>query len=91
MVFDANYHIPSREISKNLVFEKCIPFIELAKYFEHVQRDFPQAFKKVQEALNWLDFQEMLRADKSHAEVRKALSHRLRRIRGKLEGARGKV
>lgn len=60
------------------------PYVELAKYYEHIARDFPLALKQVQQALNWLELRELTRADKEHAEIRKDLTRRMRRIRGKI-------
>lgn len=62
------------------------PYIELAKYYEHVQRQYDQAMEIVQKALTTIELIVQLRPQYEYTEPRDALQHRLRRIKQKASG-----
>jgi uncharacterized protein YprB with RNaseH-like and TPR domain len=60
----------------------CEPFVELAKHFEHRQRDYDAAIQVVEEALTVIEVQVLRRRPGAAAE-RTALEHRLARLLAK--------
>jgi uncharacterized protein len=60
----------------------CEPFVELAKHFEHRQRDYDAAINMVEEALAVVEIQALRRQPGANAE-RTALQHRLSRLLAK--------
>jgi hypothetical protein len=57
----------------------CEPFVELAKHFEHRQRDYDAAIDVVQEALAISELR-ILRRQPGAAAERTTLEHRLARL-----------
>lgn len=66
------------------------PFVELAKYFEHVAQDYSQAQVLVQKALHWLEMREFFHAAEDVQEERQELFHRMRRIKQKISKSSGR-
>ena len=64
----------------------CEPFVELAKHFEHRQRDYDAAINAVEEALAVSELR-VLRRQPGAAAERAALEHRLARLLAKRQRA----
>lgn len=63
-----------------------LPFVELAKYYEHRRRDYRKAREIVGRALTALDLRVELRRRSEDLQYRQELTHRLRRLERKLTG-----
>lgn len=61
------------------------PYEELAKYYEHQLRDYAKAEQVTSKALANLEVLAQLQHNNTYIEHRNSLSHRLKRIRKKLE------
>ncbi len=60
------------------------PYEELAKFYEHHQRDYPHAIQIVQRAMDNLRMIDQLRPSRESIEQLRRLSHRLQRLQSKL-------
>ena len=65
-------------------FSSLHPYVELAKYYEHISHDFDKAQEYVQKALHAIDVKEMLHSSAYSKEDRAALLHRQRRLKNKI-------
>jgi len=59
------------------------PFVELAKYYEHIARDYSEALTYVQKAWHWVEMKELFQAGFASEEIRNELLHRMRRLKQK--------
>jgi uncharacterized protein YprB with RNaseH-like and TPR domain len=65
-----------------------LPYVELAKYYEHRARDYVAAREIVHRALAAVEVRQRLRPSSQDARLRDELLHRLRRIERKLDRAK---
>ena len=66
-------------------FNKIEPFIELAKYYEHYNRDYKKAENIINQAFKLIDIQEELNDNYDLSDYRNDLTYRLKRIKRKID------